>query len=481
MPSIIFYSWQSDLPNATNRGFIARALETATKSIRADDSITVEPVVDRDTAGVPGSPDIATTIFQKIEGAAVFVCDVSIINSDSDCRPTPNPNVLIELGYAKKALGTDRVLMIMNTAFGGPEKLPFDLRMRRVITYEALADQTDRSSERKKLETSLENALRAILMSGENAAGEQVEPESVTKQLIAAITSDHRNQGPLARRFMTYIADRINALAPELIESDDMDEALVSALASSLAIVLEFSTVTNAIAEMDSREAAVALYQEFGSLLDGYSSPRGFSGHYLTVAFDFHKFLGHELIVCLFSPLLQHKRLDTIAQLFDHDIAISNHSRTGTTGMVPFEYASQSVALLTHRNKRLKLQRFLHADILKERHSVGKLAAISAFDNFVDADFLLFLRSSLSPIEPPIFPAWIPWSSIFLDHRIPRFLAEAVRKSAAEDLLKTLNVSDIDTLRQRLIERLPLLHVVFRNTIGYYPLEGFDLRSIGTR
>ena len=59
--SVVFYSWQSDLPNATNRGFIQTALEKAAKAIREDDSIHVEPVVDRDIQGVPGSPNIAAT------------------------------------------------------------------------------------------------------------------------------------------------------------------------------------------------------------------------------------------------------------------------------------------------------------------------------------------------------------------------------------------------------------------------------------
>src|SRR5258708_32648261 len=103
--SLVFYSWQFDLPNATNRGFILKALENAAKAIRDDDSIEVEPVIDRDTDGVPGSPDIASTIFGKIDQAQVFVCDISIINSDAlyqdatgqnvAARPTPNPNVLI--------------------------------------------------------------------------------------------------------------------------------------------------------------------------------------------------------------------------------------------------------------------------------------------------------------------------------------------------------------------------------------------------
>jgi hypothetical protein len=36
MKSIVFYSWQSDLPNATNRGFIQQALDNVARAITAD-------------------------------------------------------------------------------------------------------------------------------------------------------------------------------------------------------------------------------------------------------------------------------------------------------------------------------------------------------------------------------------------------------------------------------------------------------------
>ena len=104
MEPVVFYSWQSDLSNRCNRGFIPEALQNAAATIEADETIAIEPVVDRDTQGVPGAPDIAATIFSKFSGADVFVADVSITGR-GEKRPTPNPNVLIELGYAFKALG----------------------------------------------------------------------------------------------------------------------------------------------------------------------------------------------------------------------------------------------------------------------------------------------------------------------------------------------------------------------------------------
>ena len=65
MKKIVFYSCQSDLPNPTNRGFIQQALENAVNTIASDDTVEVEPVLDRDTQGIAGSPDIASTIFAK--------------------------------------------------------------------------------------------------------------------------------------------------------------------------------------------------------------------------------------------------------------------------------------------------------------------------------------------------------------------------------------------------------------------------------
>lgn len=163
MNRIIFYSWQSDLPNASNWGFIEKALENTAKEVRRDETIVVEPVVERDTRGVPGAPDIVETIFQKIADADIFVCDVSIINRGEEGRCTPNPNVLVELGYALSTMGESRVVLVMNTFFGGPEKLPFDLPWRRVITYNMNPESSERAPVRRELEGKLKAAIDTIL------------------------------------------------------------------------------------------------------------------------------------------------------------------------------------------------------------------------------------------------------------------------------------------------------------------------------
>jgi len=131
----IFYSWQSDLPNNSNRGFLESCLKKSLKELEKVGPFAIELAIDRDTKDVPGTPDITETIFKKIEKSKIFIADISIINSETKGRKTPNPNVLIELGYAVKALGWEKVICIYNLDFGSIEDLPFDLRQRRPLTY----------------------------------------------------------------------------------------------------------------------------------------------------------------------------------------------------------------------------------------------------------------------------------------------------------------------------------------------------------
>lgn len=97
LSSTIFYSWQSNLPNKTNRSFIQKCLESAANEINREMVIESRLKIDADTSGAPGSPDIIHTILNKIDSSAIFIADVSLVGKE------PNPNVMFELGYAMKA------------------------------------------------------------------------------------------------------------------------------------------------------------------------------------------------------------------------------------------------------------------------------------------------------------------------------------------------------------------------------------------
>src|SRR5690606_37281979 len=120
----------------------------------------------KDTENVTGSPDITDTIFEKIRECDVFVGDVTPIDTDERGNKIPNPNVLVELGYAASELGWDRIICVLNTAYGNIEDLPFDIRQNRITTYRLTEDMDDET--RAKQSRLLISAISASLQSIES-------------------------------------------------------------------------------------------------------------------------------------------------------------------------------------------------------------------------------------------------------------------------------------------------------------------------
>lgn len=474
----IFYSWQSDLPNSTNRGLIGQALENIAKDIRADNSITIEPVIDRDTLNVPGSPNIAETILQKIAQSQIFVADVSIINSRSRSRHTPNPNVLIELGYAIASHSTDRIILVLNTAFGRPEKLPFDLKMNRVITYHLTEDQQDKASIRKQLERSFNQAVRTILNDIEvEEARQKASVVQLSDQLQVAIEEARPNQELLTRKFMDNLIDRLTDLAPTYSDDVQPDETLIQAIERTSDLVIEFTKVAETIAAVSSLQSAKTLYKRFERLLKYYFNPKGFSGTFYYRDFDYYKFISHELFVTLFAFLVRDERWSIITDLLETELYIEN-PENGIAGLFSFEYISRDVKMLVYRKERLNLNRIsIHADLLNERHTTGPISLVLPMSLFIEADYLLFLRSVLADGGKG---DWCPWSALYIVSQPPQYLARIVQTKFALQLLPVLGVKDIETLRVRLAERKPDLRSVFGYSMRRDPLTWFDLKSIGS-
>lgn len=164
MPRTVFWSWQSDLPNQTNRGFIKRALEAAIEEAGGTADIEERLELDHDTKGQPGLVSIPDTILRKIDECELFVADLTPIARSESGKFVANPNVLIELGYAKKSIGSERIILIWNCAYEGclPELLPFDLRHRRgPVSYRLPAEHDDdlRRDERQRLAKNLRSIL----------------------------------------------------------------------------------------------------------------------------------------------------------------------------------------------------------------------------------------------------------------------------------------------------------------------------------
>jgi hypothetical protein len=171
---IVFWSWQADTPGKIGRHFVRDAISEAIDVLKADQDI-VEPSereardaleLDQDRQGVPGSPDLAATIFRKIDEAAVFVADVTCVGITPDGKKLINSNVAIEYGHAHKSLGDTSILMVQNTHYGSRDDLPFDLRHKAgPIQFTLAPDATKQqiASERAKLRGEFVARLRPYL------------------------------------------------------------------------------------------------------------------------------------------------------------------------------------------------------------------------------------------------------------------------------------------------------------------------------
>lgn len=163
----IFYSWQSDTPREIGKNFVRQALDAAIASL--DVAEAERPGIDQDTAGVLGSPVIADTIFRKIRESRIVVADVTLIGRALSGKRGKrgkrliNSNVALEVGYAIGIHNTDEVLLkVMNTHYGPPGDLPFDLAHRRWPVQFQLAPDAD-ESQRERVLRALATAFKSIL------------------------------------------------------------------------------------------------------------------------------------------------------------------------------------------------------------------------------------------------------------------------------------------------------------------------------
>ncbi len=172
---IIFYSWQSDIQVAgiekdVTKEFIFKAASEALDKIKEEYSDLLDVQIDRDTRGVSGTPAIVDAIFGKIDESNIFLADLTFIGeSYNKAKKLPNSNVLIELGYASCRLGWDRIICVMNTNYGKPEHLPFDVKHRRhPIQFDlSPADSEAKHKQvRKKLINTLSVALKQMYFDG---------------------------------------------------------------------------------------------------------------------------------------------------------------------------------------------------------------------------------------------------------------------------------------------------------------------------
>lgn len=134
----LFFSWQSE--DTKSRKTLEKSLQDAIDTLR-DKGIMLE--IDHSTLGESGMPSIDQTILRKIDSCDIFLADITPVcnykltlgNGTQITKEVPNPNVLLELGYAMSALGVSYVIVAAHQGTWIPANMPFDINHRTIYSF----------------------------------------------------------------------------------------------------------------------------------------------------------------------------------------------------------------------------------------------------------------------------------------------------------------------------------------------------------
>lgn len=135
----LFFSWQSD-DNKTKK-ILSDAIKKAVKDIRVYHNYNI--TIEESTSNTSGSPQIVQTILDKIDSCDIFLADITPVcnyskqlgNNQSITKQVPNPNVLMELGYALSAVGMYYTICAAHQGEWNSNDLPFDINHNRIYAF----------------------------------------------------------------------------------------------------------------------------------------------------------------------------------------------------------------------------------------------------------------------------------------------------------------------------------------------------------
>jgi len=139
----IFYSWQSDKNKNVLRNLVNECIKKIKKEGIYKINYTYYPNDNK-----TGSPDILTSIIDKIKISDVFIADLTNITdyntTNNKTKYLQNSNVCYELGFADSILPDDNIIILTDIE---PEKLFFDIRQRRITQYKIVDNKIKNMSD----------------------------------------------------------------------------------------------------------------------------------------------------------------------------------------------------------------------------------------------------------------------------------------------------------------------------------------------
>jgi len=286
------------------------------------------------------------------------------------------------------------------------------------------------------------------------------------RRCIEAIKNSRpHSQGALVEYFSLFSSNLSRFRLSPSKGANDFDQKVVDNVEQFIPFRNELIEVFATLSQYDIiNSSASAIHKFFESLIPYLNRPTDVKSYH-EIDWDNFKFIVQECFLICIAICLKYERYKIVEHLLKHRYFIEDYDGNGRDKILSYAVFNNRLATLTHRNKRLKLNRLsVHADMMKERCTDSGIS----FNLIMQADFLLYLVDALQSLKEDRRQKWWPETLVFKSFHGGTF--EIFLRSESSEYFNRLapvlgveSKSDLDHLPDALI----------KNTI-YIPKWDFD-------
>lgn len=280
----------------------------------------------------------------------------------------------------------------------------------------------------------------------------------------------------LLREFRQVALEEFRNLAPIEPESKDIGDSVISSVANMRPLARQIVQLGSVVARFSDGgrawEQILATLESLASLMFRQASDK----YWNPLAVDAYSISAHDVFLSLVATALREERFDLATQALERGYYVKGERGSAGGATSNFDVFRQYPRSLERKQKELNRVSY-HADLVHEAHKDG---GEPSFADLLQADFVLFLRSTLGNH----YDLWYPITLIYLNDRHYPFeiFARGESKAYLERLRPVLGASSLDELKMQISEANKM--DVTRRLLNHYglPVSSLaNLEHLGTR
>ncbi|MCY4594795.1 MAG: TIR domain-containing protein [Bryobacterales bacterium] len=214
------------------------------------------------------------------------------------------------------------------------------------------------------------------------------------KRASHAIRNGRSEARAYVEEYFETVSKEFSKIRMRSESANEFDEMLIEHLESFLPYRDEIVEMFLLLSRYYGTDTTAKLMHRFLESLIPYMSAPPDVGQYREWDFDNYRFIIHELFLYGIASLIRHERFGLADELIRTGFYVPIDSGRARSDLAMFDTFGRHTKSLEYRNQRLKLNRLsLRSDLIKERSHGTDIR----FQDLMQADFVLFLRSCLNP------------------------------------------------------------------------------------